>query len=266
MIPQYFLLWTIALGVALAAADRRARRHGLPRVNVMFVVAACALVLVIGSKLLYLAEAHWAPTDDYVPRVMRGRAHGFRIPGGIAALALSLPSMCFLAGMDWRRFGDAMAELPSQAIVFVRLGCFLNGCCFGRLSDVPWAVTFPPGSWAYWYQEAHGLVPRNAPRSLPVHPLQLYFLVAALGAYVVLRVCRTRGWPPGRLQLISYTMFFSTTALLEPLRANPLHLNMIIVQSGSAVCIAWLIGESLWRWSQNDRHNETAVRALQPPS
>ena len=54
----------------------------------------------------------------------------------------------------------AMADLIAPALVaglaLGRLGCLLNGCCYGGESDVPWAVTFPSGSLAYVDQASHG--------------------------------------------------------------------------------------------------------------
>ncbi len=39
-----------------------------------------------------------------------------------------------------------------------RLGCFLNGCCFGGPCELPWAVTFPTGSPVHYHQVRHGQV------------------------------------------------------------------------------------------------------------
>ena len=62
--------------------------------------------------------------------------------------------------------------------MFGRVGCFLNGCCYGRPTTLPWGVKFPPGSFA---SLEFG--------DTPVHPSQLYNAVvgprpvrAAVGA------------------------------------------------------------------------------------
>jgi phosphatidylglycerol---prolipoprotein diacylglyceryl transferase len=53
-----------------------------------------------------------------------------------------------------------MADMIAPSLViglaFGRIGCLLNGCCYGGLSDRPWAVTFPPTSPPYQDQVAHG--------------------------------------------------------------------------------------------------------------
>ena len=51
-----------------------------------------------------------------------------------------------------RRYLDILAIALLLALAFGRIGCFLNGCCFGKPSDVPWAVRFPYGSYAYQSQ------------------------------------------------------------------------------------------------------------------
>jgi phosphatidylglycerol:prolipoprotein diacylglycerol transferase len=54
---------------------------------------------------------------------------------------------------------DLIAPSLMLGIAIGRIGCFLNGCCFGGTCDLPWAVTFPSRPWAsptYVYQVQHG--------------------------------------------------------------------------------------------------------------
>jgi len=80
-------------------------------------------------------------------------------------------------------FLDLLAPGLITGLAFGRIGCFLNGCCFGRVCNVPWAVRFPGrivhDSDAHSWHAAQGLILRSAPTSLPVHPTQLYASAAA---------------------------------------------------------------------------------------
>ena len=60
--------------------------------------------------------------------------------------------------------------------VIGRLGCFFAGCCYGRPTDVPWAVTFT-NRYA-----AHNV---GTPLNVPLHPTQLY----EAGAELLILVC-----------------------------------------------------------------------------
>ncbi len=82
-----------------------------------------------------------------------------------------------------------MADLAAPWIAFglalTRIGCFLNGCCYGKLSNLPWAAHFPIGSVVHDAQrDAHLIAARAA--TLPVHPAQIYLAALNLLTYFVL--------------------------------------------------------------------------------
>ncbi|MFQ5668836.1 MAG: prolipoprotein diacylglyceryl transferase family protein [Candidatus Binatia bacterium] len=91
-------------------------------------------------------------------------------------------------------------------------------------------------------------MPRTAQVSLPVHPLQLYFLLAALLIFGILLWQQRRGVPyPGSPQLLFYALFFGSTALLEPLRQNSLTLNNWLAPAAAVVAAGLLLGRALVR-------------------
>jgi phosphatidylglycerol:prolipoprotein diacylglycerol transferase len=82
-----------------------------------------------------------------------------------------------------------MADLSAPWIAFglalTRIGCFLNGCCFGKPSTVPWAVRFPTDSAVHQAQvDAHLIRPNQ--ESLLVHPTQLYLAALNLLTFFLL--------------------------------------------------------------------------------
>ncbi|MCL2304892.1 MAG: prolipoprotein diacylglyceryl transferase [Planctomycetaceae bacterium] len=50
---------------------------------------------------------------------------------------------------------DLLAPALLLGIAIGRLGCLMNGCCFGGVCDLPWAITFPQGSPAHLHQLLH---------------------------------------------------------------------------------------------------------------
>jgi phosphatidylglycerol:prolipoprotein diacylglycerol transferase len=61
---------------------------------------------------------------------------------------------------------------------FGRIGCFMFGCCYGKMCDLPWAVHFPHGAPAWQAQVADGVIGEHAAFSAGVHPTQIYALIA----------------------------------------------------------------------------------------
>jgi phosphatidylglycerol:prolipoprotein diacylglycerol transferase len=70
--------------------------------------------------------------------------------------------------------------------IATKIGCFLNGCCYGRPCSLPWAVTFPPGA-------------RGAPPGVPLHPSQLYEVGIMLILLLVFAHLKSDRWRGTRL-------------------------------------------------------------------
>jgi len=83
------------------------------------------------------------------------------------------------------KVADLCAPWIALGLALTRLGCFLNGCCYGKISHVPWAVRFPIGSPSWEAQrDAHLIAERAA--ALPVHPTQVYLSLLNLLTFVAL--------------------------------------------------------------------------------
>jgi len=87
--------------------------------------------------------------------------------GGLLALGIAAPLM----GASFARTFDLAAPGIAVGYAVARIGCFLNGCCYGHECTLPWAVTFP--------QSATDGAP-----AFPAHPTQLYAVIGTLGFVV----------------------------------------------------------------------------------
>lgn len=261
LVSAYFLMWLVAAAVGVGGGALLAVRGGYPLGRSLIALAIFAAVVLAGSKALYAIEGAWFPLDDYVPPRLRSGLHGFRIPGGILALALAGPLVCRFLGLPWRQFGDRLIPVAAMALVAIRLGCFLNGCCFGRVSDVPWTVSFPRGGWAHWYHATQHWIPVDAPASLPVHPLQLYFLLAAVVILGLVVLVGRHSPAPGASQILFYLLFFASTALIEPFRQTHLTLNRILAPTATSMAASAmlvLLGTAPGAWLRVQRQNRTS--------
>ena len=153
----YYLSWLAAAVCAMWIGLRSTRTAGLPPRRAFVLLLLCSITVLLGAKLLYLAEYQFFPNDDgmRLPQTTLYALawHGFRIPGGVVLLAAVLPGLCSGLRLPTRRTADAIMPALGIAICFVRLGCFLNGCCFGRVSHWPWAARCR--SWGKQCWESH---------------------------------------------------------------------------------------------------------------
>jgi phosphatidylglycerol:prolipoprotein diacylglycerol transferase len=241
---SYFMAWVVAAGVGFWAAMRVTRREGLPDGKSFCAWALLALTILVGSKLLYLVEHTFYPLDDPDPTLQAGLTglawHGYRITGGMLLVVPVLPLVCRMLGLPTLKFADAVAPSGAIATGIIRIGCFLNGCCFGRFTDGLLGVSFPRGSRAWAWQYAHGYITAATPRALPVVPLELFF--AALGFllyFLDLHWLYSRQYD-GQVWARSYLVFFGVTFILEGLRPTLLHLNLMLTAGAVVLAAAML--------------------------
>ena len=94
--------------------------------------------------------------------------------GGVMLALIGTIVYCRIRKIPLLDIFDYFAPAYALGLVFGRIGCFLNGCCFGTPSDLPWAIAFPPGSIPYSvFGNAH------------LHPAQLYTSLYGLGLFVI---------------------------------------------------------------------------------
>jgi len=93
----------------------------------------------------------------------------------------------------WRRLpplriADVAVAYLALGQAITRIGCFCNGCCWGKPAEVAWAIQFPKQSYPYRQQIKDHLLDRSADLSLPVHPTQLYMVVGLIIIAIMLKL------------------------------------------------------------------------------
>jgi phosphatidylglycerol---prolipoprotein diacylglyceryl transferase len=116
---------------------------------------------------------------------------------------------------------DALAAPAGVVVLVARLGCFAAGCCFGAVSEVPWAVRFANDSPAFHRHVEASLARAGDAASLPVHPTQLY--EAGLGLIVALVALgvRRQGLRPGSAFAAAAALYAVGRAVIDLARADP---------------------------------------------
>jgi phosphatidylglycerol:prolipoprotein diacylglycerol transferase len=140
---------------------------------------------IIGARAFYLVQYH--------DRVFEGKSGidlllvPFQLQeGGLVLLGgLIFGSVIFLAYARYRKLKPLlMADIALPgffvALAFGRLGCLMNGCCYGDRCELPWALEFPLGSVPDMALVIRGFIAPESLASLPLHPTQIYSSLDAL--------------------------------------------------------------------------------------
>jgi phosphatidylglycerol:prolipoprotein diacylglycerol transferase len=148
-------------------------------------VAFCNVSKECGWDYVCNVAAHTChpPRDCFaVLEVWRG---GLTFYGGLIVATIFGLSFARRHRMSMGKVADLCAPWIASGLALTRLGCFLNGCCYGKITSVPWAVRFPAGSPSWQAQHEAGLIADGA-AALPVHPTQIYLSLLNLATFLLL--------------------------------------------------------------------------------
>lgn len=185
-----------ALGVlvCLFLMTRAAKRFGFPKPqdvsDLVFVTVASGF---FGGRLAYVFE-NFRGYLGHPLRIFAVWEGGLIFYGGVIGallgllLFMRLKKIPYFAGLDFL--------LPYTALThaFGRIGCFLNGCCYGRRCDLPWAVRFPETGRVHptqLYEAAFNMAlfvflrNRYARRNFDGEVSGYYFMIYAAGRFVI---------------------------------------------------------------------------------
>jgi phosphatidylglycerol:prolipoprotein diacylglycerol transferase len=95
----------------------------------------------------------------------------------------------------------------------------LNGCCYGKPSHLPWAVSFPPDSEPTYQQLLHGVISPGQP-PIPLHPTQLYEALFGLALFFFLIRFRKRQRYDGELIALLFFLYSGARFFVEMLRGD----------------------------------------------
>ncbi len=180
VLRAYSTFYALAFVVALALATVVAARRGERWTRALLVFGSSLIMGIVGARLLDLA-VNWGYYSEDFGRVYALHFAGFSLYGGLILAPIAGFLLARAAGADLWRLADSALPSMVAGIALMRVGCYLNGCCYGTITSLPWGVTFPRGSSA-WAQQiltgqtsvlAFGASPR------PVHPTEIYEIIAA---------------------------------------------------------------------------------------
>ena len=153
----------------------------------------------------------------------------------MAYLALALPAMLILISNKQMALDFVALSLPIP-LLLTKVGCLLNGCCYGTASSMPWALTFP--------EAADTTTP-----GLPIHPTQAYEILVAAAIIVVFAMLDRERWR-GTLLFWFLIMYGLGRAATEVYRADladrglivgPLSLSQLLCLAAAVVSTCVLV-------------------------
>ncbi|MFO8014078.1 MAG: prolipoprotein diacylglyceryl transferase [Phycisphaerae bacterium] len=238
----YGLAMCVGFLLAILTAARRAKRDGSPPEVVHNAALACFFGGVFGARAFFVVQNH--EQFDGLLALLRIWEGGLTFYGGFLVATLATVAYLRLARRNVLYWLDVITPSMALGLAGGRVGCFLNGCCYGDVATAGPGMVWPVGSIP-WYHYAEAQVPALAEAvrlfgrqggpalsgavggavaaawQMPaIHPAQLYSLVNALGLALVLSVMFRRRRRNGQILLTFAVLYGLTRYLLEAIRAD----------------------------------------------
>jgi phosphatidylglycerol:prolipoprotein diacylglycerol transferase len=163
-IYTYGVLLAAAYLFGLKLAMVRAKRRGLDEARVLDLGIYIIIAALVGAKLLLLVTDFNTFRNNPRELLTLARSGGVFYGGLILAVAVSFWYIRRVGLPLWTTC-DVFAPGIALGHVIGRFGCFFAGCCYGRPTRVPWAITFT---------DPFAAENVGTPLNVPLHPTQLY--------------------------------------------------------------------------------------------
>ena len=228
----YGVFAALAILTSIWYAGREARRKDLDPALVTDAAWPIVLAGLAGARLYYVA---FNDPGAYLARPLEVLAvwqGGLSVHGALLGGLVAGVWYVRRRGVSFWKFADIVAPglILGQAVG--QVACLLNGDTYGKPTTLPWAITFTD--------------PRAmAPLGVPLHPIQIYELVAYLAVFLVVRRVSRVATRDGAVVLAYAVAYGVARFVMEFVRGDPpVVAGVIVPQAISALLVA--VGVAVW--------------------
>lgn len=247
-----FHAYPVMLAIAFIAGTlltvRQAEKRGIwlpPAVGIWIFVGA-----LFGAKVFWILQydPEW---PKHIWRAIMIWNAGLVFYGGLIGGTVAAYAYTKFFRIPQVRALDCMVPYLAMGQAITRLGCFLNGCCYGAPTSVPWAVEYPPNSHAFVRQVEEGLLPPDAAHSLAVHPAPLYMIAGHIVIFVILTFALARQRFRGQVVFLYALLYGILRGVVEGLRGDSARSIFHTLTVSQTISVAFVIiggGMLLYAW------------------
>jgi phosphatidylglycerol:prolipoprotein diacylglycerol transferase len=201
-ILSYGFSLAIAFVTCTLLGMKEARRRDIDPDKVLDLALYLCISGIIGARLLFVLLD--IPTYFKDPiQIINLRDGGLAYHGGFIAALLVGIAFTRRSKLNGWIMADIIAPLIALGYAIARIGCFLNGCCFGLPADVPWALACRAGDTTLR------------------HPTQIYAAIFSLAIFIVLYAKKDHKKFPGYLMFLYVGLYSVSRFIVEIFRDVP---------------------------------------------
>lgn len=139
---SYGLMMVLGFLAGLWLARRRSKKVGENPEEISSIALWALILGVIGARAMHVIHNWWAYRDN-PKEIFAVWSGGLELLGGVILGSVVLTTYFVAKKRPALNILDILAPSLMIGIAIGRIGCLLNGCCFGNVCELPWAIEFP---------------------------------------------------------------------------------------------------------------------------
>ncbi len=242
-IHSYGFILALAFIVAIFIFLREARRNDIDQETILELSIVILISAVIGARLghILLDLEYYRTYPSQVFNISRG---GLVFHTGLIASIISGSIWCYFRRLSPMRIADIVAPSIPLGYAIGRIGCFLNGCCYGIKTEVPWAF------------------PLYVVDRFPRHPVQLYSAFFGIIIFTIIWKYRDKSLFPGYLLFLYIGLYSIARFLVEFVRESEYFIwGLKTAQFVSIVAAFAAFSYIIWRNSK-EKNEAADIRSI----
>ncbi|MFC1900507.1 prolipoprotein diacylglyceryl transferase [Chloroflexota bacterium] len=171
---------------------RKAKKESRITMDTVFMAALVGIPSgVVVSRLLHVLDL-WSYYSQHPGEIIGGS--GLTIWGAILGASFGIWAYSKFAGIKFGYLADLIAPGLIIAQIIGRMGCIVNGCCYGSECSLPWSIV-------YTHPHTAGIL------NVAVHPTQAYEIIYLAIAFIIIIALRDRIKPAGSLFILYLAIY-----------------------------------------------------------
>ncbi|MHB8781128.1 MAG: prolipoprotein diacylglyceryl transferase [Candidatus Geothermincolia bacterium] len=207
-VHAYGFMLALAFLAAIVIGRWHLKSRFIDQYAIYDIVLAGAAGGILGARVFYVI-GNWNEFSAAPLEILEfWNVAGLVFYGGLLGGALAVLGVIRWKKLPFWTIADTAGMGLALGLAIARVGCFLNGCCYGEATGLPWGVSFPEETrWRLGILEH-------------VHPTQIYELLADLALFVFLITFRRRQEREGELFLLFLAGYGAIRFFVEFFRAH----------------------------------------------
>jgi phosphatidylglycerol:prolipoprotein diacylglycerol transferase len=207
-VHTYGVAVALAFLAGIAIVRYQAKARNLNPDLAYDIVLAAMVGGIVGARILYVIK-NWSEFASNPVSMFATWQGGLIFYGGLIGGTLLVLALVKMRHLSVAKVADIVAPALALGSAIGRIGCFANGCCYGKETHVPWAVTFTDN------------LSVASPLGVPLHPTQLYEFTYNMISLVIILWVGKRVKKEGILFWLYVMLYGMFRFIVEFFRADP---------------------------------------------